>query len=70
MEIPNQKIGTPPNHKPTAHLEAINRREKGRIRAREDVLDVAWEAGMTEAVLPVTEEVPQREEVEGVGGGG
>ena len=49
--------------------EAIDRREKGRIRSREDGLDVAWEAGMMEAVLPVAEEVPQREEVEGVGEG-
>ena len=42
-------------------------RKVGLARAREDGLDVAWEAGMTEAVLPVAEEVPQREEVEGVG---
>ena len=45
--------------------EAVDRRERGRIRSREVGLYMAWEAGMTEAVLPVAEEVPQREGVEG-----
>lgn len=46
--------------------EAVDRRERGRIRSREVGLDLAWEAGMTEAVLPVTRVVPRSEGVEGV----